>query len=319
MTVMEDPQRVVGSFESVLESSTQVLDALSACTLIADLDLTLRWVNKAAAEVLRRIEPEISEVFGLRFDDLIGGSIHRFHRDPQRVERVLAEHEDFRLPHLAEFSFGAVTLRTHIASLPARDHTQVGYIVTFSDISDIVAAEVKNDELKRQLHTAASAIEELNASIGEIAQNAASASTLAADAENDTQRIGDDVVALDESRVGIDRSVIAIESVAAKTKLLALNATIEAARAGEKGKGFAVVANEVKELAAQTEAVTAEVSKQLKLNGEAITALRADLEHMGHNMTDIAGSQNGIAAAVEEQQATVSSLAENIATAANNA
>ena len=131
--------------------------------------------------------------------------------------------------------------------------------------------------------------------------------------------MSDDVTDIDESRVGIDKSLAAIDSVAAKTKLLALNATIEAARAGELGKGFAVVANEVKELAAQTEAVTARIAQQMTANRESIAKLRVDLERMGDNMTEIAANQGGIAAAVEEQQVTASSLAENIGRAADSA
>jgi methyl-accepting chemotaxis protein len=52
-----------------------------------------------------------------------------------------------------------------------------------------------------------------------------------------------------------------VESIAAETHLLALNAAIEAARAGEHGRGFAVVAGEVKALADQSKAATANVSR----------------------------------------------------------
>lgn len=50
-----------------------------------------------------------------------------------------------------------------------------------------------------------------------------------------------------------------IDRIADQTKLLALNAAIEAARAGDHGRGFAVVAEEVKRLAAETAAQTAQI------------------------------------------------------------
>jgi methyl-accepting chemotaxis protein len=73
-----------------------------------------------------------------------------------------------------------------------------------------------------------------------------------------------------------------IVDIAEQTKLLALNATIEAARAGEAGKGFAVVANEVKALANQTNAATADI--RVRLNSHAAT-----LAGMGQELQDMVG------------------------------
>lgn len=51
--------------------------------------------------------------------------------------------------------------------------------------------------------------------------------------------------------------IMGINSISAQTNLLALNASIEAARAGEAGRGFAVVAEEIRQLAEQTQKLTA--------------------------------------------------------------
>ena len=51
--------------------------------------------------------------------------------------------------------------------------------------------------------------------------------------------------------------IAGINAISAQTNLLALNASIEAARAGEAGRGFAVVAEEIRQLAEETQKLTA--------------------------------------------------------------
>lgn len=73
------------------------------------------------------------------------------------------------------------------------------------------------------------------------------------------ETIAENTISLSEHTQQIGDIISTVNDIAEQSNLLALNAAIEAARAGEQGKGFAVVATEVKNLAEQSQAATAQI------------------------------------------------------------
>jgi methyl-accepting chemotaxis protein len=116
-----------------LEGVKAVVDALQTNVFVADNDLNLVYMNGHAEETLRQIEPEIEKAFGVGISQLLGGSIHRFHRDPRQVESILRNPR--ALPHHAEFQFGEITLRTDINTVVDDSGARLGYVVNWENVS----------------------------------------------------------------------------------------------------------------------------------------------------------------------------------------
>lgn len=88
-----------------------------------------------------------------------------------------------------------------------------------------------------------------------VQQTVAGIKQLALQSEENAQAIN--TLKLESDNIGTVLTVI--QEIAEQTNLLALNAAIEAARAGESGRGFAVVADEVRTLAQRSQQSTEEI------------------------------------------------------------
>ncbi|MFK7821642.1 MAG: methyl-accepting chemotaxis protein [Planctomycetaceae bacterium] len=168
------------------------------------------------------------------------------------------------------------------------------------------------EEVSANAQSLATAVEQFEASIKEIAGNASNAASVARNAVDAAGQTNTTITRLGESSAEIGNVIKVINSIAEQTNLLALNATIEAARAGEAGKGFAVVANEVKELAKETSKATEDIIGRIEtIQSDTQQAVDA-IGLVSDIISQINESQNAIAGAVEEQTAMTSEISRNI-------
>ena len=163
---------------------------------------------------------------------------------------------------------------------------------------------------------AASAIEELSASIGEIGMQVANSSDIVAETTRCVGTAVTNTAALVKTVKDIDQVASLISAIASKTNLLALNATIEAAHAGEAGRGFAIVAQEVKALAAQTTTALAEIKTKTLAVGEVIEIVRKANEAMAQSMSEVQLISGAISESVQQQDLATRRIAESVESAA---
>lgn len=128
------------------------LDALQANVLIADAQFKLIYANARAIDTLRTIEGELTRAFGVSVNELLDGSIHRFHKDPARIERILKAHDG--LPHETQFSFGEITLKATINVIRTARHHVDGYVVNWEDVTVARKAEVEMQRTSAMMENA---------------------------------------------------------------------------------------------------------------------------------------------------------------------
>ncbi|HKS86284.1 MAG TPA: methyl-accepting chemotaxis protein [Pseudolabrys sp.] len=180
------------------------------------------------------------------------------------------------------------------------------------------AAQTSN-EASANMIAAASAAEELIASIGEIGRQISQAAEAASHSVAEAQTTNEHMMRLTDTVQQIGEVVNLIRNIAGQTNLLALNATIEAARAGEAGRGFAVVASEVKSLAVQTAKATEQITGQIEAvqnsTRVAVDAIRRNTERM----REIDGYTSAVALSLQQQDSATDEISHNVASAATGA
>lgn len=201
--------------------------------------------------------------------------------------------------------------------------------------------DVKNNShsLTKEVEQVATAMQEMTATLGDMASNCSDAAT-SSQAASEEADAGDKIVSqtissiqslseqltntseviteLEEQSKGIGKVLDVIQSIAEQTNLLALNAAIEAARAGEQGRGFAVVADEVRALAQRTHESTTEIQTMINLLQQG-TAKAVHSVHQGVDSAQLCAEQADQAGSalrtIRDAVASITDMTHHIASA----
>jgi methyl-accepting chemotaxis protein len=287
-----------------------------------------------------------------RFSGELGETAVSVHTMVDSLRRSMTEAEehsaqaDEKAEQARKATLEAEEERTRITSLLNMMHDLTSQVAAIVDELNVEAAGLESDSNEiaagaqsqhARSQETATAMEEMTATIAEVARNASLAARNVtqskADAEsgfavvqqvitatNDvhvqTTRMQETLGELSHRVEGIGDIMGVITDIADQTNLLALNAAIEAARAGDAGRGFAVVADEVRKLAEKTMQATREVGEAIKGiqagAGANVESMNKVSEAVAHNnaLTNEAGAAlEAITALVGESAVQVTSIA----------
>ncbi|MDD3311347.1 methyl-accepting chemotaxis protein [Pseudodesulfovibrio sp.] len=214
-----------------------------------------------------------------------------------------------------------------------------------NEASDLLAEQMQHlargvDTTADQTGQVATAMEEMNATVLEVAKNAAETSDASAQANKVaadggavvgrtveeinsvaeiTENLAKALASLSSRAENIGQVMAVINDIADQTNLLALNAAIEAARAGEAGRGFAVVADEVRKLAEKTMTATKEVEEAIRLIQQSTTDVVREMDTAKErvlNTSGMAREAGGVLDEIVGHSNAIADMVRGIATAA---
>ncbi|BDY05473.1 methyl-accepting chemotaxis protein [Ferrimonas sp. YFM] len=193
---------------------------------------------------------------------------------------------------------------------------------------------------REHLDTLASAMEEMSATVKEVASHAESTADETRQANEQSQHghhsLQQTITAIESlvsdvhnasaavnqvhsNAAKIDEVITTINAISEQTNLLALNAAIEAARAGEQGRGFAVVADEVRNLAGRTQEATVEIQtmiEELQTGTQALEQVMTNTVERAEEGRELVSQAGDDLGKITQHSERINSMSAQIATAA---
>jgi methyl-accepting chemotaxis protein len=261
-------------FASITESN-------SAGIMYADPDLTIRYLNPALRDILRKVEQHLP----CKTDELIGRSLDVFYKDPQQQRRLLTDPSN--LPTTTTIRLGAESVQLTVVGTYDAAKNYLGPMAQWEIVTDKLAAEAREksmtENLKQTLETVnknaqslASASEELSVVAQQMSSNseetAAQANVVAAASDQVSKNVSTVAASAEEMSITV-REIAKNASEAARVATSAVKVAAETnktvAKLGESSVEIGKVIKVITSIAQQTNLLALNATIEAARAGEA--------------------------------------------------
>lgn len=255
----------------------------------------------------------LTKRFEIKSNDEIGIMATQFNRFLDILHKSIADIVDYA----KTLASSAKQLSDTSRQISLNSEKTASQSVTATSETSLASSNINNisssaEQMSSSANTVAAAMEQMQASLTEVAKNCQKELQIADEASKHASTNKETMDHLGTAAKSIGKVIEIINDIADQINLLALNATIEAASAGSAGKGFAVVANEVKELAKQTAHATHDIEVHIaEMQNNTESAIKA-IDLVAGIIDEVNSISHTIVSAVEEQNFTVNEISKNV-------
>ncbi|NPA51894.1 MAG: hypothetical protein GXO22_03275 [Aquificae bacterium] len=132
----------------------------------------LTYVNQKGKKLLKKVGEDLNNIFGLCIDweNPIGISIHKFHKDPDKIREILKSLKPRKVEKNADIPVGKHIIQSYRSVLIDKEGNIIGYLSTWKDATwDKFAQEMMERSSPEKLRTKIEPVKEILGLIKDIA------------------------------------------------------------------------------------------------------------------------------------------------------
>lgn len=165
---MADGNQEVSETMNSIDGSMTMIDDLNVLKdilehapiniMMADAEENVVFVNKKARDILIDIEDELAKYLpGFKVAEVIGGSIHRYHKDPEAIKKILRGLAPGSV-HIGEITPGHFIFEHETRLLVDSSGNRAGYVVQWFDVTEKRQKEEQASRLQNAVDGAQTAM-----------------------------------------------------------------------------------------------------------------------------------------------------------------